>query len=72
MLGASQVMRLNEHVRVDLLYARYSTRGKVYVDLFGLLFFLMPVMLAMIYYFSWPLFLDNVPLRRDVAATPAA
>jgi TRAP-type mannitol/chloroaromatic compound transport system permease small subunit len=51
-------MRVNEHVRVDLLYARYSTQTKVYVDLFGLVVFLMPVMFAMLY-FSWPLFLDK-------------
>jgi len=58
MFGASQVLRVNEHVRVDLLYARYSTRLKVYVDLLGLICFLMPVMAAMLYY-SWPLFLDR-------------
>lgn len=58
MFGAAQVMRVNEHVRVDLLYARYNTRTKVMVDLFGLIVFLMPVMAAMLYY-SWPLFLDK-------------
>ena len=55
MLGAAQVLRVNEHVRVDLIYARLSGRGKVYVDLFGLVFFLVPVMLTMIW-FAWPLF----------------
>ena len=55
----AQVLRVNEHVRVDLLYARYGTRLKVWVDLLGLLVFLMPVMVAMIY-FSWPLFLDRL------------
>jgi len=58
MFGTSQVLRVNEHVRVDLLYARYSTRGKVLVDLFGLIVFLLPVMFAMIFY-AWPLFLDK-------------
>lgn len=58
MFGAAQVLRVNEHVRVDLLYARYPTRGKVYVDLFGLVFFMLPVLAAMLY-FSWPLFLDK-------------
>lgn len=55
MLGASQVLRMNEHVRVDIFYGRLSGRGKVFVDLFGLLFFLVPVMVAMLY-MSWPLF----------------
>ncbi|HEX2012723.1 MAG TPA: TRAP transporter small permease subunit [Roseateles sp.] len=55
MLGASQVLRLNEHVRVDVLYGRYPTRMKVWVDLLGLLFFLLPVMVVMLY-LSWPMF----------------
>jgi TRAP-type mannitol/chloroaromatic compound transport system permease small subunit len=57
MLGASQVLRLNEHVRVDLFYGRLSGHGKVWVDLFGLCFFLVPVMTAMLY-LSLPLFLQ--------------
>lgn len=56
MLGAAQVLRVNEHVRVDLFYARLSGRGKVLVDLFGLICFLLPVMAAMIW-FAWPLFM---------------
>jgi len=55
MLGASQVLRLNEHVRVDVLYGRFGGRGKVLIDLFGLIFFLMPTM-ALMLYFAWPLF----------------
>lgn len=55
MLGASQVLRVNEHVRVDVVYGRYSGRTQALVDLAGLLFFLMPSMLVMLYY-SWPLF----------------
>lgn len=55
MLGASQVLRLNEHVRVDVLYSHYPTRVKVWVDLLGLLCFLLPVM-AMMVYLAWPMF----------------
>ena len=55
MLGASQVLRVNEHVRVDVFYGRLSGRAQALVDLFGLCFFLVPVMLAMIW-FSTPLF----------------
>jgi TRAP-type mannitol/chloroaromatic compound transport system permease small subunit len=43
MLGASQVLRVNEHVRVDILYAWYPTRMKVVIDLLGLTFFLLPL-----------------------------
>ena len=56
MLGAAQVLRVNEHVRVDVIYGRFPSRGRVYIDLFGLVFFLMPVMVLMLY-LSWPVFL---------------
>ena len=57
MFGAAQVLRVNEHVRVDVLYGTYSGRTQVLIDLFGLVFFLLPVMLLMLY-LSWPLFLS--------------
>ena len=55
MLGASQVLRVNEHVRVDVLYGRYSGRTQALIDLVGFVFFLLPSMAVMIYY-AWPLF----------------
>ena len=58
MLSAAQALRLNEHVRVDLFYGRLSGRGKVWLDLMGLTFFLMPVMLVMLGY-TWPLFVKT-------------
>lgn len=45
MLGAAHVLHVNQHVRVDLVYNLLSTRGKIYVDLFGLVFFLLPATL---------------------------
>ena len=54
MLGAPIVLKLNEHVRVDLIYGRLKGHRPVYVDLFGLIFFLMPVMLLLTW-LSWPL-----------------
>ena len=55
MLGAPVVLKLNEHVRVDILYGKLKGQGPVYVDLMGLLLFLLPVM-AILTYLSWPLF----------------
>ena len=49
MLGASYTLKRNEHVRVDLIYARLSERGRIWVDLFGLSFFLMPACIL----FTW-------------------
>ncbi len=57
MLGAAQVLRLNEHVRVDLFYGRWSARSQVYMDIFGLLIFLLPVMTLLVF-LSWPLLVD--------------
>lgn len=54
MLGAPVVLKLNEHVRVDLVYGRLPGRGPVYIDLFGLVFFLLPVM-ALLAWQSFPL-----------------
>jgi TRAP-type mannitol/chloroaromatic compound transport system permease small subunit len=56
MLGAAQVLRINEHIRVDVLYSRYSGRTQAKVDLIGLLFFMLPSMVVMIS-FAWPLFI---------------
>lgn len=57
MLGGPYVLKVNEHVRVDLLYGTFSVRGKIWVDIVGLALFLMP---ATIYFLilSWPPALD--------------
>jgi TRAP-type mannitol/chloroaromatic compound transport system permease small subunit len=58
MLGAPQVLRLNEHVRVDVLYGLYPSRSKVLVDLSGLCLFLLPTTL-LVMVLSWPLVVDQ-------------
>src|SRR5687768_7734261 len=40
MLGAAYTLKLNQHVRVDLIYARLSPRAAAWVDLLGLILFL--------------------------------
>ena len=44
MVGAPFVLKANEHVRVDLIYGKLSANVPVYVDIFGLLVFLLPIM----------------------------
>jgi TRAP-type mannitol/chloroaromatic compound transport system permease small subunit len=56
MLGAPLVLKLNEHVRVDIFYGKLKGNGPVYVDLFGLTLFLLPVMATLVW-LSFPLFL---------------
>ncbi|MCW5736873.1 MAG: TRAP transporter small permease subunit [Enhydrobacter sp.] len=43
---------LNAHVRVDIFYARFGARGKAWIDLFGVIFLLMP-WLALLAWTSW-------------------
>ena len=58
MLGASWTLKVNEHVRVDLFYASVNDRKRIWIDLTGAVFFLMP-MCALLIYFSWPWFLES-------------
>ncbi len=58
LLGSAEVLRLNEHVRVDLLYGSRSERGKLWTDVIGLILFLIPSVLTLIF-FSWEFFLTS-------------
>ncbi len=58
MLGTSMVLRVNEHVRVDVLYGRATGTRKAKIDLFGMIVFLMPATLLMVW-MSWPWALDS-------------
>ncbi|HEY0200213.1 MAG TPA: TRAP transporter small permease subunit [Burkholderiaceae bacterium] len=58
MLGAPLVLRFNEHVRVDILYGKLKGRGQVYVDILGLLVFLLPVM-GLMAWLTWPYFVNT-------------
>lgn len=58
MLGASWTLKVNEHVRVDLFYASVNDRKRIWIDLTGAIFFLMPMCVLLIY-FSWPWFLES-------------
>ena len=46
----------NEHVRIDLISSKFSKRGQVWIDIFGILFFLTPMALV-IMLLSWPVFM---------------
>lgn len=62
MFGASHTLRVNEHVRVDILYAHLSERGKEWLDLIGTALFLVPTMFVIAYY-SWPFFMQSFETR---------
>ena len=58
LLGAAHVLKLNEHVRVDLLYGGASPRRKLWIDVIGIPLFLFPAM-AVMAWFSWGFFLTS-------------
>ena len=45
----------NEHVRIDVIAGRLSPRAQAWIDVFGTLFFLLPMALLFLY-LSWPVF----------------
>ena len=59
MVGAPYVLKVNEHVRVDLIYGKLKGNGPVYVDIFGLIFFLLPIM-GFLTWLSFPYFLNTL------------
>ena len=58
LLGAAHTLRVNEHVRVDLIYGMVSDRGRYWVDLLGGIVFLLPMCIILIY-FTWPWFVQS-------------
>ncbi len=58
MLGAPWVLKLNEHVRVDLFYGYVSERTRTWIDLIFGLIFLLPFCVVLLY-LSWPYFLKT-------------
>ena len=58
LLGAAWVLKLNEHVRIDLVYGNLSTPARAWVDVFGFIFFLLPATILLTY-MTWPFFLDS-------------
>ena len=65
-LGAAGYTLLkNEHVRIDVFAGRLSRRAQVWIDIFGTIFFLMP-MAVLIGWLAWPLFVDAY-VRNEVS-----
>lgn len=57
-LGGAQTLRMNEHIRIDILYGARSERTRLLIDVVGILLFLLPVTVAMTW-LSWAYFADS-------------
>jgi TRAP-type mannitol/chloroaromatic compound transport system permease small subunit len=58
LLAAPHVLKVNEHVRVDLLYGMASHRRKLWIDVIGIIFFLFPTTI-MVGWMSWGFFMAS-------------
>ncbi len=58
LLCAGYTLLKNEHVRVDVLAQRLSRRTQIKIEIFGVLFFLLPAC-VLIAYLSWFMFADS-------------
>ena len=56
--GAPMLLKLNEHVRVDVLYGGRSPRTKAWIDTFGLVLVLLPVC-AVTAWLAWPFVVES-------------
>lgn len=58
LLCAGYALKHNQHVRVDVVASRLSPRAQAWIEIFGTLFFLLPMAL-LILWLSWPVFVDS-------------
>lgn len=67
-IGLSYCVVQDEHVRVDVLYERFSLKARCWVELLGMLFLLIPFLIVVIIY-SVPFILYSWELS-EVSAAP--
>lgn len=58
-LGASHTLRMNEHVRVDIVYSSVSDRARLWIDTIGFVLFFLPVT-TYLTYLSVPFFKNSL------------
>lgn len=58
LLGAAAALYRNEHVRVDLIYGAVSDRARLWIDLFGIIFLLLPFA-GYAAWLCWPIFVES-------------
>ncbi len=58
MLCAAWTLKVNEHIRIDIISNKLSKRGRDTIDLIGHLFFLFPFV-ALMLYLSFPYFIGS-------------
>ncbi len=49
LLCAAWTLQMNEHIRIDVVYGKFSRRTQIGIDIFGTVFFLFPACLLVLY-----------------------
>mgnify|MGYP003502549100 FL=1 len=62
MLCSPYTLQKNEHVRIDVLSSKLSPRGLAVIDIFGTLFFLLPMVIVVLW-LSLPLVADSYKIN---------
>ena len=65
LFGAGYTLLRNEHVRIDIIQGRLSPRAQNWIDVIGIVFFLFPMSLI-IMWLAWPVFVDSY-VRHEVS-----
>ncbi|EJC65448.1 TRAP transporter small permease subunit [Alcaligenes ammonioxydans] len=68
LLAAGYTFFVNEHVRVDAVAERFPPRVQVWIDIFGVIFFLLPATL-LIFWLSIPFFEQSYVLNEQSSNT---
>jgi TRAP-type mannitol/chloroaromatic compound transport system permease small subunit len=58
LLGGPYTLKMNEHVRVDLVYGMVSEKTRIWIDIICGILFLLPICVILIY-FTWPWFVES-------------
>jgi TRAP-type mannitol/chloroaromatic compound transport system permease small subunit len=58
LFGAAWTLKVNEHVRVDLVYGLVSERTRIWIDIVCGFLFLLPICIILTY-FTWPWFVES-------------
>ncbi|HEY8554996.1 MAG TPA: TRAP transporter small permease subunit [Burkholderiales bacterium] len=57
LLCAGYTLLHDEHIRIDVIAGRLSRRTQIWIDIFGTVFFLLPMSIYILW-LSWPVFLN--------------
>ena len=59
MLASAWTLLDNEHIRIDVIYGRWSRRVQHWIDLLGTILFLMPFTTVMLW-LTWPALMGSI------------